>query len=95
MPLSEQRFQAGLKYGGLVLAMSVVLNVYFVMRHFEIYRAAQRADRQVQILMQQQQLVQSVLQEFRSRAVTDTKVREILQRHQMLPAANSESRSRP
>jgi hypothetical protein len=95
MQLSEQRFRAISRYGGIALAVSVMLNVYFVMRHFEVYRDAVRADRQVQMLVQQQPVIQATLQEFVNRAGTDAQVREILDRHQLLPGKNPPQRSRP
>jgi hypothetical protein len=85
--MNERTFQAAVKYGGIVLALCLILNVWVVMRHVEIYRDAGRADAQFQQLATQQQLVQVVLQEFAARASSDAEIASIFKKAQAMNSA--------
>src|SRR2546426_7735141 len=93
MQINEKNFQMAVKYGGAVLAISAVFNVYSVMRHFEVVRDLarneQRSEQLMPQIMRQQQALNGVINEFLSRAATDPKVAKILQRHQILGSAPS------
>jgi len=85
--MNEKMFQVAVKYGGIALAVCVVLNIWVVMRHVEIYRDATRADAQFQQLLIQQQALQGVLQEFAARASSDTEIAAIFRRAQAMSGA--------
>ena len=80
--MNEKAFQAIIRYGSIGLAVGVILNIWVVMRHVEIYRDAARSDAQFQQLVAQQQLVQGLLQEFASRAASDPEIAAIFKRAQ-------------
>jgi hypothetical protein len=76
--LTEQRFQDFVRYGGIALGLCVVLNVWAVMRHFEVYRDAARVDRQAQEIVLREQILQGVLKDFAAQANSDPHITEIL-----------------
>ena len=95
MQLNESNFQMAVKFGAVALAVSVLANIYLVMRYREVYRDLVHGELQFQQLLLQQQSIEGVLREFLPRAATDPKVAEILQRHQILarpapPASHSQ-----
>ncbi|HUI07068.1 MAG TPA: hypothetical protein VL486_08680 [Verrucomicrobiae bacterium] len=82
--MNEKTFQAVVKYGSVVLAVCLILNIWVVMRHVEVYRDATRADAQFQQLAVQQQVFQSLLQDFAARATTDPQIAEIFKQAQAM-----------
>jgi hypothetical protein len=82
--MNEKTFQAVIKYGSVVLAVCLILNIWVVMRHVEVYRDATRVDGQFQQLLTQQQVFQSLLQEFAAKASTDPQIAEIFKQAQSM-----------
>ena len=82
--MNEKTFQAVVKYGSVLLAIGLILNVWVVMRYVEVYREASRAAVQFQQLAAQQQVFQALLQEFASRASSDTQIAEIFKQAQAM-----------
>jgi hypothetical protein len=80
--MTEKTFQDVVRYGGIALAISAVLNIWVVMRHVEIYRVAARADAQAQQLALREQAEQGVAQEFAARANNDPQIAAIFRRMQ-------------
>ena len=85
--MNEKTFQAVVKYGSIVLAICLILNIWVMMRHVEVYRDATRADAQFQQLAAQQQVFQSLLQDFAARASTDAQIAEIFKQAQAVGSA--------
>ena len=82
--MNEKTFQALVRYGSIVIAVCLILNVWVVMRHVEVYRDMSKAELRLQQMMTQQQVLQNVLQEFASRASTDADIAGIFKRAQTL-----------
>jgi len=107
MTITEKKYQMLVQWGGIVLAVSVIFNVYFVLRFREVHRdrgladqKLQQVQRSQQVLLQQQQAFENVLRGFAARMNTDPKVVEIFRRHQIIsepPAAatNQAQESKP
>jgi hypothetical protein len=87
MTLTENNFQAAVKLGGIALALSVVFNIYLVMRNREVYRDQVQGDLRFQQMMLQEQAMEGVAREFIALAAKDAKIAEILQRHQIIGGA--------
>ena len=87
--MNEKTFQAVVKYGSVVLAIGLILNVWVVMRHVEVYRDAARTAVQFQQLATQQQIFQGLLQEFATRASADTQIAEIFKQAQAMGSATT------
>ena len=90
--MTEKHFQAAVQYGSIVLGISVIFNIYVVMRHVEVYRAATRADAQVQQMVLRDQAIQGLLQDFAARANTDAQIAQIFKQAQ---AVNSSATAAP
>jgi len=82
--MNEKTFQALIRYGSILVGVCLILNVWVVMRHVEVYREASKADVRVQQLVAQQQLLQSLLQDFATRASTDADIAGIFKKAQAL-----------
>jgi hypothetical protein len=87
--VTEQRFQDIVRYGGIALGLGVVLNIWVVMRHFEIYRDAARTDGQVQQMMLREQILQGVVKDFAARENSDPNIAEIFKKAQTMSAAGA------
>jgi len=87
MTITEKNFQAAVNFGGLLLAISVVLNIYFVMRNREVYRDQIQTDQRYQQLLIQEQALEGVTREFVAHAANDSKITEILQRYELISVA--------
>jgi len=87
--MNEKTFQAAVKYGSVVLALCLILNIWVVMRHIEVYRDATHTDAQFQLLAVQQQAYQGLLQEFAARASADPQIAEIFKQAQVMGAAST------
>ena len=85
--MNENTFQTVIKYGSVVLAVCLILNIWVVMRHVEVYRDASRADAQFQRMVAQQQIFQSLLQDFAARASSDPQIAEIFKQAQAMGSA--------
>ena len=62
--MTESNFQATIKYGTIALGVCAILNVWVVMRHFEVYRDAVRADAETQRMILRVQRLQGVVQDI-------------------------------
>ena len=82
--MNEKTFQAVVRFGSVVLAICLILNIWVVMRHVEVYRDATRADAQFQQLAARQQLYQGLVQEFLARASSDAQIAEIFKQAQAM-----------
>jgi len=80
--MTEKTFQEVVKYGGIVLGISAIFNVWVVMKHVEVYRVAIRVDAQAQQLALREQAEQGVAQEFAARANNDPQIAAIFKRVQ-------------
>ena len=89
--MNEKTFQALVKYGGVVLAVCLILNVWAVMRHVEVYSDASHAAEQFQQLATQQQIFQGLLQEFAARASSDAQIAEIFKQAQVMGSATTDA----
>jgi hypothetical protein len=89
MTITEKQFQTVVQYGGIILALSIIGNLYFVLRFREVYRDRVRADQQLQQLALRQQAFEGVLREFIPQAANDPKVAEILQRYQIIGSTSA------
>ncbi|HUJ10987.1 MAG TPA: hypothetical protein VL171_13265 [Verrucomicrobiae bacterium] len=85
--MNEKTFQALVRYGSILIAVCLILNVWVVMRHVEIYRDAAKVDLRLQQVMAQQQIVQTVLQEFAVRASSDSEIASIFKKAQAMSSA--------
>ena len=82
--MTEKMFQTIIRYGSMVLAISVILNIWVVLRHAEVYRNATRAEAQAQQLALRDQALQGVAQEFAVRANNDPQLAAIFKRVQAM-----------
>ena len=80
--MTDRNFQTAVQYGSIVLGISVVFNIYVVMRYVEVYRDAVRADAQVQQMVLRQQAIQGLLQDFAARANNDPQIAQIFRQPQ-------------
>ena len=87
--MNERTFQAVVKYGSIVLAICLILNLWVVMRYVEVYRDWSRAAIQFQQLATQQQIFQGLLQEFAARASSDAQIAEIFKQAQAMGSATT------
>jgi hypothetical protein len=76
-----------------VLGISVVFNIYVVMRYVEVYREAVRADAQLQQMVVREQAIQGVLQDFAARANNDPQIAQIFRQPQTVNSAAAVPRS--
>jgi hypothetical protein len=84
MQMTEKTFQAVVRYGSMVLAISAILNIWVVMRHVEVYRKAALADAQAQQMALREQAVKGIAQEFAARANNDPQIAAIFKRVQAM-----------
>jgi hypothetical protein len=82
--MTEKTFQTVVRYGSIVLAIGVILNIWVLIWHAEVYRDAARADAQVQQLALREQALQGVAQEFAARANSDPQIAAIFKRVQAM-----------
>ena len=80
--MTERNFQTAVQYGSIVLGISVVFNIYVVMRYVEVYRDAVRADAQYQQMVMREQALQGLLQDFAVRANNDPQLAQIFRKAQ-------------
>jgi hypothetical protein len=85
--MTERNFQTAVQYGSIVLGISVVFNIYLVMRYVEVYRDAVRADAQFQQLVIREQALQGLLQDFAVRANNDPQIAQIFRQAQAVNSA--------
>ena len=90
--MTERSFQTVVQYGSIVLGISLVFNIYVVMRHVEVYRDAVRADTQYQQMVIREQALQGLLQDFAVRANNDPQIAQLFRQAQ---AANSTAAAAP
>jgi hypothetical protein len=91
--VTENNFQAAVKYGSVALGISVILNIWVVMRNVEVYRDAARAEAQFQRLVSQEQILQGVLQDFAARSQSDPQIAEIFRRAQAVGSSGAAPRN--
>jgi hypothetical protein len=90
MTITEEKFQAAIKYGGIALAVCLAANFYLVLKYREAYRDKGAADRRFEQLILEQQSIEEILRACIAQAETDPPLAEILRRHQLIggpPAA--------
>ena len=80
--MTEKKFQLLVRYGSIVLGISLILNIWVVMRNVEVYRDATRAETQTEQMALRGQILQGVVQEFAARANSDPHIAEIFRRAQ-------------
>ena len=93
--MTERNFQTAVQYGSIVLGISVVFNIYVVMRYVEVYRDAVRADAQYQQLVVRQQALQGLLQDFAVRANNDPQLAQIFRQAQSANSAAAAAARNP
>lgn len=86
--MTENNFQTAVRYGTIVLGICVILNIWVVMRHVEVYRDAARAENNAQSMMLRVQIFQSVIQDFSARAESDPHIAEILRKRRAASPPN-------
>jgi len=91
--MTERNFQTAVQYGSIVLGISVVFNIYVVMRYVEVYREAVRADAQLQQMVVREQAIQGVLQDFAARANNDPQIAKTFRQPQTVNSAAAVPRS--
>ena len=91
----ERNFQTAVQYGSIVLGISLVFNIYVVMRYVEVYRDAVRADAQYQQLVIRQQALQGLLQDFAVRANNDPQLAQIFRQAQSANSAAAAAARNP
>ena len=91
MNVTEKNFEAVVKFGGMALAVSVVLNLYLVMRNREVYRDQVRTELGYQQAVVKAQALEGVIREFAARAATDANIAEILRREPAIGGGASQS----
>jgi hypothetical protein len=92
--MTERNFQTAVQYGSIVLGISVVFNIYVVMRYVEVYRDALRADAQLPAVAgMREQAIQGLLQDFAVRANNDPQIAQIFRQAQTTNAAAAAPRN--
>jgi hypothetical protein len=93
MKLNDASFQTIVKVGGFILAVSVVANVYILLRHREVYRDASRVEVAVQqqgaVLNFQLATLEAIIREFGNRASNDPGIAAIFQHYQATNAVTT------
>ena len=87
MTITENKFQNVVKYGGIVLGLMAILNVFLVLRYREAYRDRGDAERQFQQAAVQEQTYEGVLQAMLQLAPKDPQVAELLRKYQIIGGA--------
>ena len=82
--MTEKNFQVAVQYGSIVLAISVIVNIWVVMRYREVYRDAARTEAQLQQII----AIESLVQDFAVRANNDPQIAQIFRQAQA-QAANA------
>ena len=93
--MTERNFQTAVQYGSIVLGISVVFNIYVVMRYVEVYRDAVRADAQYQQMIMRQQALQGLLQDFAVHANNDPQLAQIFRKAQTANPATATAPRNP
>ena len=93
--MTEKNFQTTVQYGSIVLAISVVFNIWVVMRYREVYRDALRAEVQVQQMALREQLREGLVQDFAARANGDPQIAQIFRQAQANAAAMAPRKPAP
>ncbi|MDW8344994.1 MAG: hypothetical protein RMM51_10955 [Verrucomicrobiae bacterium] len=71
-----------LRYAPIGLLICILLNIYFVMRHFELARTHSRVEERFQNADAQRRAYEGVLREFLARSSNDAVIQQIFLRHQ-------------
>lgn len=71
-----------LRYAPVALLLCVLLNIYLVMRHFELSRSHARLEERFQNMDAQRRAYEGVLREFLARSSSDAVIQQIFLRHQ-------------
>jgi len=80
--VTENNFQTAVKYGSVALALAAIANIWAVMRYWEVYRREVRSQVQFQHFALREQTLQSVAQDFVTRANSDPQIAAIFRRAQ-------------
>ncbi len=84
--MNEKNFQMVVKFGPIVLALCLLLNIWGVMRYREVYRDAIKSEVQLQQVEAGGQIVQAVLQDFAAHANSDPHIAEVFRQAQAQPS---------
>ena len=87
MRITEKTFQSAARYGGIVLGIAAILNLYLILRYREVYRNRAIAEMQFQRTVLQQQAFEGALQAVLQLAPKDPQVVEILRKYQIVGGA--------
>jgi hypothetical protein len=87
MTINEDKFQYVAKYGGIVLGLAAILNVFLVLKYREVHRDRGEAERQFQQAALQEQAYEGVLQAVVQLAPKDPPVAELLRKYQVIGGA--------
>jgi len=87
MTITEDKFQNVVRYGGIVLILMAILNVFLVLKYRETYRDRGDAERQFQQVALQEQSYEGVLQTMVQLAPKDPQVADILRKYQVIGGA--------
>ena len=86
--MNEKTFQMIVKYGPIALGLCLLLNIWTVMRYWEVYRDAVKVEVQLQQVQTGEQIMQGTLQEFAARAGSDPHIAEIFRQAQAPGSVN-------
>lgn len=82
MTIRPQVVNLLIRYGAILLFAIALVDVYCVMRYFELRRTSVKAEESFQQFALRRQALEGVLREFAARASTDATIMQILQRAQ-------------
>lgn len=78
-----------LRYGGIVVLLAALIDVYSVMRYRELFSKSLKSREAASQAEMDTRKLQALLQEFAQRAASDTTIMQILQRAQQRTAASA------
>jgi biopolymer transport protein ExbB/TolQ len=87
--MTEKTFQLMVRYGSIALGISLIFNIWVVMRNVEVYRDATRVEMQAKQMARREQILQEVVQDFAARANSDPQLAEIFRRAQRTSAPSA------
>jgi hypothetical protein len=82
--MPHQRFQTMLQIGGLVLLVSLLVNFYLLIQHWQLTREMEITEQQRRELTARQRSLEGVLREFIARAPADPQIAAVLVHHQLI-----------
>lgn len=82
MTTTSRWIELVLRYAPIALVICLLLNIYLVMRHFELARTHARTEERFQAADAQRRAYEGVLREFLARSSNDAVIQQIFLRHQ-------------